>query len=143
MKHTLATIHKKHGFTLVELLIVISIIGVLTSVVIASTTATRSKARDVRRIGDLKEVQLALALYYDVNRSYPVSLNTIVSDKYLAAIPVDPDPTQSYEYQLNVGVYCLGAKLESTPPTDLTDADCAIPSSGQGVSSDTWFKVKP
>lgn len=134
------------GFTLVELLIVLAIIGLLSSVVIASTTASRSKARDVRRIGDLKEIQLALAIYYDVNKVYPVSLNTIVTDKYLASIPLDPDATRSYEYsQLNAGKsYCLGANLEGTAPTDIVDIDCVIPSSGSGaLGADSWFKVKP
>jgi len=131
------------GFTLVELLIVIAIIGILSSVVIASTTASRSKAHDVRRIGDLKEIELALALYYDVNRVYPSSLSTIVTDEYLPSIPVDPDLTQTYEYQLNSGIYCLGAKFEGSMPTDITDADCSIPSSAQGVTNDSWFKVTP
>lgn len=134
------------AFTLVELLIVLAIIGLLSSVVIASTTTSRSKTRDVRRIVDLKEIQLALATYYDVNKSYPASLNTIVTEKYLASIPVDPDATRSYEYsQLNSGKsYCLGANLEGTAPTDLPDTDCVIPSSGSGaLNADSWFKVKP
>ena len=133
----------RRGFTLVELLIVIAIIGILSSVVIASTTASRSKAHDVRRIGDLKEIELALALYYDVNRVYPASLSTIVTDEYLPSIPVDPDLTQTYEYQLNSGIYCLGAKFEGSMPTDIPDADCSIPSSAQGVTNDSWFKVTP
>jgi prepilin-type N-terminal cleavage/methylation domain-containing protein len=131
------------AFTLVELLIVLSIIGVLSSVVIGSTTASRTKARDMRRVGDLKEIQLALAIYYDVNRVYPNSLTPIVTDSYLSVIPVDPDVTKSYEYQLNGTKYCLGANLEGTAPTDIADADCAIPSSGSGVTNDTWFKAMP
>jgi len=137
---------KTLGFTLVELLIVLAIIGLLSSVVIASTTQSRSKARDVRRIGDLKEIQLALAIYYDVNKFYPASLTTLVTDRYLASIPVDPDATRSYEYsQLNSGkTYCLGANLEGTAPTDLPDTDCVLPSSGSGpLGADSWFKVKP
>ncbi len=131
------------GFTLVELLITIGIIGLLSSVVMASTTASRAKARDVRRIGDLKEIQLGLALYYDVNKSYPASLSTLVSDRYLPVIPTDPDVARSYEYQITGGRYCLGAQLEGSAPTDIPDADCALPSSGLGVTADAWFKVKP
>lgn len=134
------------AFTLVELLIVIAIIGLLSSVVIVSTTQSRSKARDVRRIGDLIQIQLALATYYDVNKSYPATLDPIVTDRYLASIPVDPDVTRSYEYsQLNSGKsYCLGAHLEGDAPTDIPDMDCALPSSGSGpLGADSWFKVKP
>jgi hypothetical protein len=97
----------------------------------------------MRRIGDLKEIQLVLAIYRDVNKTYPATLTPIITDRYLSVIPVDPDVTQSYEYQVNAGVYCLGAKLEGSAPVDLTDADCAIPSSNSGVTGDTWFKVKP
>lgn len=142
MKFILANKTTNRAFTLVELLIVLAIIGLLSSVVISSTTVSRTKARDMRRIGDLKEIQLALAIYYDVNKSYPTTLAPIVTDKYLSVIPSDPDSTKIYEYQLNSGKYCLGANLEGTAPTDIVDANCAIPSSGVGVS-DSWFKAQP
>jgi type II secretion system protein G len=60
-----------HGFTLIELLVVISIIGLLASVVLASLNTARAKARDARRISDMKQISLALELYYDANGSYP------------------------------------------------------------------------
>ena len=60
------------GFTLIELLVVIAIIGILSSTVLASLNSARSKARDTRRKADMKQLQLALELYYDSNGSYPV-----------------------------------------------------------------------
>ncbi|MDO8555486.1 MAG: type II secretion system protein, partial [bacterium] len=66
--------HKKHqpaGFTLIELLVVIAIIGLLSSVVFASLNSVRKKARDARRIADLKQIQTALEFYYDANKQYP------------------------------------------------------------------------
>ncbi len=59
------------GFTLIELLVVISIIGLLASVVLTNVNAARGKARDARRLADLKQIQNAMALYYDDNGSYP------------------------------------------------------------------------
>lgn len=59
------------GFTLIELLVVIAIIGVLASTILASLNTARAKARDTRRRADLKQVQLALELYYDSNEMYP------------------------------------------------------------------------
>ena len=57
------------GFTLIELLVVIAIIGILSSVVLASLNSARQKGRDAKRISDVKQLQLALELYYDANRT--------------------------------------------------------------------------
>ena len=62
---------KSSGFTLIELLVVIAIIGLLSSIVLASVKSARTKARDVRRKADLRQMQLALELYFDSNRNYP------------------------------------------------------------------------
>lgn len=61
----------KKGFTLIELLVVVAIIGLLSSIVLASLNSARSKARDARRMEDLKQIQIALELYYDKYGSYP------------------------------------------------------------------------
>lgn len=60
------------GFTLVELLIVLSIISLLSSVVLASLSTARRSARDAQRITELREMQTALELYsIDNNGRYP------------------------------------------------------------------------
>jgi prepilin-type N-terminal cleavage/methylation domain-containing protein len=61
------------GFTLIELLVVIAIIGMLSSIILASLNSARNKARDARRISDLRQVKNALELYYDANGSYPLT----------------------------------------------------------------------
>ena len=64
--------NKSKGFTLIELLVVIAIIGILSSVVLASLNSARQKSRDAKRVADMKQLQLALELYYDANSStYP------------------------------------------------------------------------
>jgi len=65
--------YKKSGFTLIELLVVIAIIGLLATIVLVSLNTARAKARDVRRIADMKQIQTALALYYDADGQYPDS----------------------------------------------------------------------
>lgn len=49
----------------------IAIIGILTSVILFSVSEARANARDKQRLVDLKQLELALALYYEVNGRYP------------------------------------------------------------------------
>lgn len=61
---------KNRGFTLIELLVVISIIGLLSSVVLASLDSARGKARDAKRIQDIKQLEIALDLHYESHGSF-------------------------------------------------------------------------
>lgn len=63
---------KTNGFTLVELLVVISIIGILSSFAIVSLNSARIKARDALRKGDMAQLRTALNLYYDDYYHYPI-----------------------------------------------------------------------
>jgi prepilin-type N-terminal cleavage/methylation domain-containing protein len=60
-----------NGFTLVELLVVISIIGILSTFAMVSLNTARIKARDALRKGDMTQIRTALNLYYDDNDQYP------------------------------------------------------------------------
>ena len=116
------------GFTLIELLVVIAIIGILSAIVLASMSGARSKGRDAKRIADLKQLQLALQLYYDGNNAYPstsgnvgTSLTALTSSNYLSTLPTDPLTTYNYVYKpLPAGCsgtactdYVLAAQLEN------------------------------
>lgn len=65
--------NKKRGFTLVEILVAIIIIGVLSSIVISSVGKSRAKSRDLQRMTDLKRLQIALESYRSNNGFYPDS----------------------------------------------------------------------
>lgn len=85
------------GFTLIELLVVIAIIGILSSVVLASLNTARQKSRDARRIADLKQIQLALQLYYDATSEYPDALSSL-TPTYISVVPTDPVGQVAYTY---------------------------------------------
>ncbi|HEY4502424.1 MAG TPA: prepilin-type N-terminal cleavage/methylation domain-containing protein [Candidatus Paceibacterota bacterium] len=116
----------KRGFTLIELLVVIAIIGILSSVVLASLNTAREKSRDARRISDIKQLQLALELYFDTNSEYPpaavaadasTALADLVTDGYIASIPTDPVGGAEYQYisaAASATNFCIGATLEGT-----------------------------
>ncbi|MFH1745312.1 MAG: type II secretion system protein [bacterium] len=63
--------NNKKGFTLIELLVVIAIIGLLSTLAVVALNSARMKARDARRVGDVKQIQTALELYYNDNSGYP------------------------------------------------------------------------
>ncbi len=82
LAHLYSKYCKKKGFTLIELLVVISIIGLLGSIIFAATNSIRAKARDARRKSDLRQISLALELYYDTNGSYISTGATDVNNEY-------------------------------------------------------------
>jgi prepilin-type N-terminal cleavage/methylation domain-containing protein len=63
--------HIRKAYTLIEMLMVVAIIGVLASSILIGLGSARAKARDARRITDLKSVQTALELYYSKYGIYP------------------------------------------------------------------------
>lgn len=134
------------GFTLIELLVVIAIIGILSSIVLASLNSARKKGRDARRVGDIKQIQLALELYYDANSNYPTAAQyaaNLVSQGFISTVPKDPSTLLDYAYEaIGTGTTCssyhLGTKLETTGHTALnSDIDYNAVLSSQ-CTGGTW-----
>ena len=61
----------KRGFTLIEILVVIAVIGILASLILVGLSSVQKRGRDARRIADLREAQHALELYFTKNGKYP------------------------------------------------------------------------
>jgi len=106
----------KNGFTLIELLVVIAIIGILASIILASLNSARVKSRDARRIADLKEIQLALELYFNSNSAYPTTLGALVTGGQIPVIPMDPLYSITGATCRTTAGYCY-AYCPSTGPT--------------------------
>jgi general secretion pathway protein G len=102
----------KKGFTLVELLVVMTIIMVLTVVGMINYGNANKKSRDAKRKSDLESVRVALEMYRQDNGSYPADEDVLVDD-YIKELPEDPQfPTKSYTYVISDYEYTLSADLE-------------------------------
>jgi type II secretion system protein G len=70
-------LHKQKGFTLLELLIVVVIIGILLLLVLPNLIAGPARARDARRKADLRSIKDGLEQYYNDNSNYPAALSAL------------------------------------------------------------------
>jgi len=78
-----ATLRDKEGFTLIELLAIIAIIGLLSTIVIVDVSSSRQRARDSKRVADIKQLGNAMELFYGEYGTYKptgcAEANTVVS----------------------------------------------------------------
>lgn len=136
------------GFTLLEMLIVMSIIAILTSVLWANFFSSLAKGRDSRRKQDLEAISRALELYYNDNKAYPTALPgpatpfahpTDSSVIYMSNIPADPSyPGSTYCYPTPEAIsqFKLYAKLENTnDPKVIPAVSCNGVNYNYGISS--------
>ncbi len=108
----------QQGFTLLEMLVVVSIIGLLTALLLSNFQTARARARDAARKSDLRQVKTALRLYYNDFQEYPVGSGGQImgcgdgtatcnwggsfeanGTVYMRSLPIDPVNNAPYEYQ--------------------------------------------
>lgn len=127
------------GFTLIELLVVIAIIGLLSTIIAAPIQSARKKARDAKKIAELKSTQLAFEQYAESNSAqYPTTIAAL-SPQFMPVLPTFASATSSnardafiYTYysasssgaQTQIFAYHFGVKLEVYGPALETDRDC-------------------
>jgi general secretion pathway protein G len=135
---------RQGGFTLIEMVIVIAVVGILMGIAFNGIRGVQSSARDTKRVADLRSVQSYLELYFNKCGHYPGNSSCEVADiaewnvaaggglkQILEStvansgdIPDDPFSTRSgtgavhYEYETdaNNAEYVIGAMMEKTPP---------------------------
>lgn len=141
---------KQRGFTLIEVLVAVTIIAILISIGVVSYGSVNKRSRDAKRKGDVEQLRSALEMYRADNSYYPNSgsgawadasgLSTVLVSTYLPTIPSDPKSTQTYRYKAtnlsggNYYGYCMSALIESENPTDTCTAD-TVNNHNYGVKS--------
>ncbi len=143
--------NNKKGFTLIELLVVISIIGLLSTISVVALNGARKKGRDAKRVGDIKQIQTALELYFNDNYVYPTAAEGIIlgtaaaakslctgglkavcasGDKtYMGIVPANPTPGgAAYTYtSTNGSTYSITFTLEEDTGGYTSGAHTASP----------------
>ncbi|MBU0619062.1 type II secretion system GspH family protein [Patescibacteria group bacterium] len=88
---------KQNGFSFIELLVTISIIGIIAAVGLATYSTSQQKSRNTKRKADLKQIQVALEMCRSEEGTYPTGLNDLTPD-YMGELPEDPETGESSDY---------------------------------------------
>jgi|SRR5208283_6191560 len=124
------------GFTLVELMIVMAIIGILVLLAIPRYATTIKLAREAALKQDLQTMRVAIDSYTMDKQKAPQSLDDLVQDGYLRAIPEDPftHATDTWVTETSDAVY----SVDQTDP-GISDVHSGSQDTGtNGESYSTW-----
>jgi prepilin-type N-terminal cleavage/methylation domain-containing protein len=134
----------KRGFTLIEVLVVVAIIGILTAILVVNFSAARQNAKNKSLRSSLGQVQLGLEVYKAQNNQYPATLLALAS--YVSAIPTTADsgnPSCVITYATDAGgtyykltaANCVAGVTAQTNGVQTSDefARCPATCGGSGV----------
>lgn len=129
---------KKNGFTLVEIIIVMSVIGILVAIIVPSYKHHVARAREAVLRENLFQIRDAISKFYQDKNKYPTALEDLITFKYLRTIPTDPvaktsvweavyfEPQEDEDYDpeiaegiIDVRSTAEGSTIDGTPFKDL------------------------
>ncbi len=109
--------HTRKGFTLIEILVVITIIGILVGMISVGLSGARARGQDTRRVTDLKQLQNGLENYHAKYNQYPITLGELLTGAIgVDKLPKDPVSQADYFYSYltaNREGYVLAARLNA------------------------------
>lgn len=133
LKFKAQSLLNQKGFTLVELLVVVAVIGILSTLLTANFIGVRQRGRDSQRKSNVRQIQSALELYRADQSGYPTSLpacgssftSTDGRNTYMQKIPCDPSGG-SYTYSSPDSTrYTVIACLENSNDSDKDSTNVA------------------
>jgi len=150
----------KSGFTIVELLIVIVVIGILAAITIVAYNGIQQRGRDAQRRSDFVALEKALRLYRVDNSGFPRcassgafnagvdgSATCLVSaisaqlvPKYMNSLPQDPTNSGSYQYRYGVGFSKASnsCTTNNSPSQDAYLLGTKLESTTDGICAGYW-----
>ena len=130
------------GFTLIEILVVVSIIGILAAMLLANMVGIRERAADTRAKNNINQLKNALRLYYNDNQRYPIGNNVNcrslpgmgVSSTYISAEVIPQD--NGCKYKGGGDTFVISLTLQSSAGTEDTQSALRC---GETETEGTYF----
>ncbi|MGZ5456987.1 MAG: type II secretion system protein [Thermoanaerobaculia bacterium] len=126
----------QRGFSLIELLVVVTIIGILAGIALINVSTAQRKAREAALRSNLHEMRKAIDNFYADKQRYPSDLNELVPN-YIRRIPPDPITMQEdWEPIMDDPLSLEGGMTETDPEAVSQPGVIDVKSRAEGMTLD-------